>query len=234
MADLIVVVPSRGRPESVRELAEAFDATCTADTEIVVVIDGDDPSRDAYAEFQQKPRPPRVRCVLTQATGNMVTALNVGAHYAAQSAVAVGFMGDDHRPRTHGWDSAYVEALWDLGPGIVYGDDMLQGKKLPTQCAMTADIVRALGYMSPPSLTHMYVDNFWLSLGQFADCIRYLPDVVVEHRHPVAGKAQWDDGYLRVNDPGMFAKDEAAFAEYCRTTLVSDVEKVQALRTAHV
>lgn len=234
MADLIVVVPSRGRPESVRELAEAFEATCTGDTEIVVVIDADDPSQDAYCAFQQEPQPPRIRGVLTQDTGTMVTALNLGAFYAAQAAVAVGFMGDDHRPRTKGWDVAYVEALWEMGPGIVYGDDLLQGRRLPTQCAITADIVQALGYMSPPSLTHMYVDNFWLALGEQAQCIRYLPDVVVEHRHPVAGKAQWDEGYKRVNDPGMFAKDERAFAEYCRTGLLGDVQKVKTLRGAHV
>jgi hypothetical protein len=90
-------------------------------------------------------------------------------------------MGDDHFPRTHGWDQAYLDALRELGTGIVYGNDLLQGHRLPTQCAMTADIVRRWGYMALPTLRHMYVDNFWRDLGNAADCLRYLPEVVVEH-----------------------------------------------------
>jgi hypothetical protein len=241
MADLIVVVPSRGRPESVRELAEAFDTTCAGNTELVLAVDDNDPTWVAYSEaVLNLAGASKTRVSLCQVIepASMVRALNATALVVASVCdsmpYAVGFMGDDHRPRSHGWDSAYLEALWDLGTGIVYGDDLLQGRKLPTQCAMTVDIVRTLGYMSPPSLTHMYVDNFWLALGEQAQCIKYLPDVVVEHRHPVAGKAQWDEGYKRVNDASMFAKDEAAFSEYCRTNLLGDVEKVRALRSAHV
>ena len=43
MADLVVVVPSRGRPARARALVEAFEATCTADTELVFAVDEDDP-----------------------------------------------------------------------------------------------------------------------------------------------------------------------------------------------
>jgi hypothetical protein len=53
--------------------------------------------------------------------------------------------------------------------------------------------------------------------------------VVVEHRHPVAGKNQWDEGYQRVNNPDMYAKDEAAFRDYFVGGLVGDVMKVRAL-----
>jgi hypothetical protein len=231
MSDLDVIVPSRGRPAAIRELIHQFQETCTADTEMFVAVDMDDPELERYAEVVL---PAERTFLVQQPSGTMVTALNVGACAAANAGSAVGFMGDDHRPRTLGWDRAYVDALRDLGTGIVYGDDLLQGRRLPTQCAMTADIVRELGYMSPPELTHMYVDNFWLALGEQAQCIRYLPQVVVEHLHPVNGKAQWDEGYKRVNDPSVFHKDATVFHEYCRTTLAGDVAKVRALRAAHV
>lgn len=234
MADLLVIVPSRGRPEAVREMAEAFRETCLANTRIRVVVDDNDPCAAQYREVSLEGRGADVS---VRPSRSMVEALNLQAVASVNPGLGnhvIGFMGDDHRPRTVGWDLAYLEALGGLGTGIVYGDDMLQGRRLPTQCAMTADIVQTLGYMAPPTLTHMYVDNFWLSLGEQAQCIRYLPDVVVEHRHPTAGKAQWDDGYLRVNHPGMYAKDETAFSEYCHTQLLGDVQKVQALRAAHV
>ena len=147
---------------------------------------------------------------------------------------AIGFMGDDHRPRTVGWDTAYLEALRELGSGIVYGNDLLQGERIPTQVAMTTDIVRELGFMAPPVLKHLYVDNFWRDLGTAAGCLRYLSNVVVEHMHPIAGKAPWDDGYARVNAPTMYSGDANAYAKWAAMDLAAAVEKVRALRAAHV
>lgn len=246
MTDLVVIVPSRGRPQAARELAEAFEATCTADTELVFAVDDNDATLGQYTDLTAVPHGlgdgltvrsyPRLSVGIVQDPRNMVYALNQVADFLTippeDGPFATGFMGDDHRPRTNGWDQAYLDALRELGTGIVYGDDLLQHRNLPTQCAMTSDVVRALGFMAPPNLTHLYVDNFWLELGNRAECIRYLPDVVVEHRHPVAGKAQWDEGYLRVNNTEMYAKDEAAFREYYADGLARDVEKVRALRSS--
>jgi hypothetical protein len=228
MTDLIVVVPSRDRPAAVAELAEAFSDTCIADTQIVRALDRDSPQRHHY--MQSMSGNTRVTAIIEQDSGTMVSALNHAAGYAARQAYAVGFMGDDHRPRTHGWDKAYLDALRELGTGIVYGNDLLQGENLPTQVAMTADIIKALGYMAPPNLTHMFVDNFWRDLGRHAGCLRYLPDVIVEHLHPVAGKAEWDEGYRRVNAPGVYAVDGNAYADYQRTRMWTDVHAVRALR----
>lgn len=228
MTDLVVVVPSRGRPAAARELAAAFTETCTADTKLVFSLDADDPTVSDYP----KPRTVAHNRSMVEAL-NKAAEFQVGGDLPGGRPFAIGFMGDDHRPRTHGWDTAYLEALRELGTGIVYGNDLLQGERIPTQCAMTADIVRALGYMAPPALTHMYVDNAWLALGRTAQCIRYLPDVVVEHLHPVAGKAEWDEGYRRVNDPGMYAKDEAAFRGYLEGGIVTDGQKVWDLRSVH-
>lgn len=230
MTDLLVVVPSRGRPEAAAALARAFADTCTADTKLVFAVDADDPRRGDYA--------PLIRNGFVDlaigASATMVEALNraavAGTAPTAEAPFGIGFLGDDHCPRTHGWDQRYLDALRELGTGMVYGDDLLQGENLPTQVAMTSDIVRALGYMAPAELRHMYVDNFWLTLGRAAECIRYLPEVVVEHRHPLAGKAQWDEGYKRVNDHAVYRADEQAFAEYVRTRLAADAAKVRALR----
>jgi hypothetical protein len=92
--------------------------------------------------------------------------------------------------------------------------------------------VRELGYMAPPELVHMYVDNWWLALGRGARCIRYAPDVVVEHLHPAAGKAEWDDGHKRVNAPEMYRRDEQTFAQLTATMLPDAVARVAALRAA--
>lgn len=232
MTDLVVVVPSRGRPEAAVALARAFADTCTADTALVFALDEDDPTIGDYRSSGALEADSPTWLHIGPPKSNMVKALNRAAVDGLPNAdpFAIAFLGDDHCPRTFGWDQAYLDALKDLGTGMVYGNDLLQGENLPTQVAMTSDIVRALGYMAPPSLRHMYVDNFWLTLGRAAECIRYLPDVVVEHRHPLAGKSQWDAGYARVNSRAVYSADEQAFAEYVRTQLGEDVAKVRALR----
>jgi len=240
MPDLAVIVPSRGRPDAAADLAETFAATCTADTVLVFAVDADDPDHSAY-ETVIKAAQDRgqtvgwLTCGDGTTRGTMVIALNGAAQWLvkpqnANPPFAVGFLGDDHRPRTVGWDAAYVAALRELGTGIVYGDDLLQGERLPTQCAMTADIIRTLGFMAPTGLRHMYVDNFWLDLGRAASCVRYLPDVVVEHMHPVAGKAEWTEGHQRVNDQAVYTADAAAYDAYRRNAFTADVARVGALR----
>jgi hypothetical protein len=230
MPDLVVIVPTRGRPAAAREFITAFAETRTI-AHLRLAVDFDDPAKPEYEAVTGQPF--LENRVLEGQPSSMVKALNavaIGLANQEDPPFAIGFMGDDHRPRTKGWDQAYIDALRELGTGIVYGNDLLQGENLPTQVAMTSDIVRALGYMVPPTLTHLFVDNFWRDLGLGADCLRYLPDVVVEHLHPVAGKAEWDEGHRRVNAPAMYSADRAAYMRYTVEQFHADVAKVEALR----
>jgi len=238
MPDLVVIIPTRGRPGAIPELIESFLETCGEDTSIIFAVDDDDPLLDDYGtavreslyiggtdpdgwrtwERRDKTINAGV-CVIDNPT-NMVGALNRTAAYVLNPEIlvnfgvkAIAFMGDDHRPRTAGWDTAYLEAL-GAKPGFVYGNDLHQGRRIPTQVAISVSVVRALGHMAPDVLTHLYVDDYWKNLGTSAGCLTYLPEIVVEHCHPAAGKAGWDPGYVRVNDPGMYARDEKAIQDY--------------------
>lgn len=226
MADLVVVVPTRGRPGNARLLAQAFTDTCTAGTRLVFAADGDDPTLGEYVEATGSGRAELLVCGPWQP---MVSKLNQAVAQVIDDGgapFAVAFMGDDHRPRTHGWDVAMLAALRDLGTGVVYGDDLLQHERLCTAWAMTSDIVRALGRMVPAPVDHMYCDNAVLALAKLAGCLRYLPEVVIEHLHPLAGKAEWDPGYARVNRPEQYHADEAAYRRWLADGLAADVAAV--------
>lgn len=254
---LTVLVPSFGRPHAVAELTRAFRETCTVTdskkytTRLVFVVDSVDPCLSGYqaamhaiptvpADFDWQtwghkggPLIPVQPQIYESGTTGMNASLNEAAHYFTQAVddrpFAIGFMGDDHLPRTPGWDLHYLATLATLGTGIVYGNDLLQGQNLPTQVAITSDIIRRIGYMAPPDLKHLYMDNYWKDLGEGAGCIRYLPDVIVEHLHPVAGKAAWDDNYARVN--AHDAHDSAAYAELrAKGWLRHDINLVRHLR----
>lgn len=238
MSDLFVIVPTRGRPESARRLVDAWDATGAFDdgATLCFAVDADDPSLDEYwTALGIKPDAAlddSIRYYQIPTWQPMVHKLDSAARIYAEfhQPFALGFAGDDHLPRTRGWAARYLEALRELGTGTVYGNDLLQGERLCTQWAMTSDIVRALGRMVPAPVEHMACDNSVMDLGRLASCLRYLPDVVIEHMHPLAGKAEWDTGYARVNRAEQYQKDLAVYADWQRSGMAEDVAKVREIR----
>lgn len=228
MRDLLVIVPSRGRPGRLRAMIDACLSLAEADTDIAVGIDDDDPAAGEYEEFLRAFPPGYLfytkaeRRTLGMWT-NRIAAANVDQYRAFAS------LGDDHLPRTEGWDGLLLEALDNLndtGTGIAYGNDLHQGEMLPTAPVISSDIVDALGWMCEPSLAHMYLDNVWRDLGRAAGCLAYVPGVVIEHCHPDAGKAVADGTYA-----GSRAGEEAdrqAYERWRRERMGIDVTKVRA------
>lgn len=227
MHDLTVLVPSRLRPKNAVQLYEAFGDTCTADTKLIIIVDQDDPSLSTYYRLLNGIG--QVTAVSPGRRG-MVAALQSGYQiHGDQLGFAVGFLGDDHRPRTVGWDTAYLDTLRELGTGLVYGDDLFQHEAIPTQIAMTTDIPKTLGYICPPEFDHLCVDVVWNDWGKAIQRIRYLPGVVVEHVHYLAGKVGKDATYAEVNSSAMSAHDSAAYQEYISGNFKTDVAKLQKL-----
>jgi hypothetical protein len=226
MSDLLVIVPSRGRPHNIADLYVAWSETTHRDASLLVAVDDDDPQLPEYQRVCslagiELTVGPRLRLTGT---------LNKVATERAAHHRAVAFMGDDHRPRTIGWDSDLVGALDTLDTGIVYGNDLLQGEKMATAVAMTSDIVAALGYMAPPQMVHLCLDLVWVEWGKAIDRLAYLPDTVIEHMHPAVGKAQSDRGYEEANSPEQTASDHAAYQAYRHgPAFEADVEKLRAL-----
>lgn len=233
-AEFAVLVPTRCRPHAVQPLAEAFAATCTAATWLCFCVDGDpDPAYHRAVLHAQTVTYPRI-LINRGPRRRLVGTLN---HYATLIATgdnppaAIGYLGDDHRPDTYAWDTYFLAALAEHGPGIVYGDDGIQHENLPTACAISTPIIAALGHMAPPALTHMYCDTYWRDLGRGAGCLTYLPEVRITHQHPSAGHTPWDDSYRESNSTQSYGRDEWVYRQYVeRGALAADVEKVSVQR----
>lgn len=212
--DLTIFIPTRGRPAQMVDCASNFDQTKTGNTKVVFIVDEDD--RDLL-RYKAKNADRWEIFVAPTTRRGMVGALNSAfTHYRDSGLLgfAVGFQGDDHRPRTVGWDTRYLSVLQDLGTGLVYGNDLYQGPTMPTQIAFTTDIALAVGYMSPPELDHLCVDVVWREWGKAINAITYLDDVIVEHMHPLAGKAKNDKEYKAVNSNLMAKHDGDAYNGY--------------------
>lgn len=221
-----LIVPSRGRPQACVQLAAAFRETIKGHTTTLeFALDNDDP---LLGEYQLQLGEigeiwsvgPRVR---------MGPTLNREANIAVRCGWSIiGFMGDDHRPRTSGWDLRVEQELGSLDStlGVAYGDDLVHGQNLPTAAFVSATLIYRLGYMAPPELLHMYLDNFWKLLGE-ATSLHYMSDVVFEHLHPIAGKAQWSDQYAEVN--ALMEPDRERYERYLQTEWLQARQRATAL-----
>jgi len=215
---ILTIVPSRGRPEAVNELIEEFNAT-TAISNLVIAVDDDDSSEYIVPDKVILEVNPRMK---------MNGTLNFIANKYCEDYDYLVFMGDDHRPRTQDWDLLLADSIKDIKHGIAYGNDLLQGENLPTAVMQDARITRTLGYFSPPKQRHLFLDNFWKDLGTELGTLRYVPEVVLEHLHPFAGKSEWDERYVEVNDKQMYIYDQMMYQEYRITRWQDDLAKLRA------
>src|SRR5665213_3931433 len=98
--DLLVVVPSRGRPGNIARLAEAMERTCQGDTTLLVGLDGDDPMLPGYLELGF----PEVQFEIADGLHFVVPWINRLAVPRADQYRFIGTIGDDNLPQTDGWD----------------------------------------------------------------------------------------------------------------------------------
>ena len=223
--DLLIIVPSRGRPKNIARLLDSLRETSKLRTHLHVCVDDDDPALPDYERVMNHAG--REDDVLERGPRKGLGAWTneVAIRRAYQYPYLASF-GDDHVPQTPGWDYFLIRAIEDLGgTGFSYPWD---GADIPQAVVVSSDIVRKLGWMCEPSLNHWYVDNVWLDLGLGADCIRHCRVVSVDHVHPGAGKAPVDKTYTEASP--RLASDREAYYCWYRERMTTDVAKITALR----
>jgi hypothetical protein len=137
--------------------------------------------------------------------------------------------GDDHRPRTQGWDTKVKEAFVGMGSGLVYSKDGIHDEALPTAPFWSSDIIRELGFYFPTRQAHLYADDFWKAFGHALGRVTYLPNVLIEHCHHMVGKSERDEIYDS-NDL-HYPADEAAWEAYKLDGFDRDVARIKAILT---
>lgn len=225
MRSIGVICPTRGRPAAAREVKAAYEGTSELlHTELFFVVDQDDETLPEYKRMENS----RVHVMSPTHAGGMGNALNAASRILVDHYDILGFIGDDHRFRTKQWDLDFSVHSEDHGPFMGYGNDLFQGQNLPTQIFISSEIVKKLDYFSPPDLRHLYIDNAWSDLGESAGCLYYFPRIIIEHLHPLAGKQEWDEGYLRVNSVESYNADRARYMAWREDgRFRADVEKIK-------
>jgi hypothetical protein len=205
----------------------------TADTTFLIGADLDDPAAAEYASI----RDPAAGIIVQfgprrglAAWTNFLAGSCFTPPLATQRFRALASLGDDHVPRTEGWDSLLLAALDAMGgTGIAYPDDKRRSD-IPEAAVISADIVRSLGWMCEPTLNHFYVDNVWADIARGAGCLAYVPGVVIEHVHYLTRPqlATRDATYAEAEAGG--ARDQQAYEHWRSARMAADIATVRALR----
>jgi hypothetical protein len=233
IADLAVIVPSRGRPEQLARLIAAVHATARGRTHVLAGVDQDDPRLKDYIELRRGPSRLRQGDYIhtSDQRRNLVEWTNCLERRERGNYRFLASLGDDMVPKTIGWDVKLMAAIDGEfgGTGIAYPWTATRDD-IPEAYVISADLPVALGWMMLPSLQHFWNDNVWADLGHGAGCIRQLRGVVVEHLNVGLGRAEVDQ---TARDNGArIAPDQAAYQAWCRDPggRAADILKVKELK----
>lgn len=196
--EIVVLCPTRENPKGAREMVASFyDTIERIDTEVILVVDDNDPAKAEYlsipAEFKDRRvtqgiktlRPSLVQVMVVEG-GSLTKATNEAVVRVWDGDVILGHVGDDHVFITPGWDTAIRDVLL-AEPGVAYARD-----GMPTfwasQWFTNAIIPRTLGWLALPGTKHLAIDDAFMDIGAGIGRLTLLPDVLIEHRNPVTGK----------------------------------------------
>jgi GDP-L-fucose synthase len=204
MKKIAILIPTRDRNNKIERLHEYWIENTNNDIETDCIIILDDDNEETYTRLSNF----KYEIVKSNSIRGMTYPLNYVANKYADIYEYVGFWGDDHCPKTKDWNIKMYEVLNRNKPySMVYGNDLLQFEKLPTEIIMDSLFIKTFGFMVDPSLIHLFVDNYWLYIGNYIQNIHYLPDVIIEHEHYSANKSVKDEMYITVNSDELWNVD---------------------------
>lgn len=232
MVATAVMIPTRGRPDNIRDMFKVWEATVRSPqtTTMLLQCDFDDPALAGYQalfEELQNRFVPFKWMATVRTRSRLGGALNQLASQWQRQYDVLGFMGDDHRPRTEGWDQIVDSHFMDTVNGVMYGNDLFQGPNLPTAVFMDSRITRTLGWFVLPGQIHLFMDNLWKRIGEELGTLHYEPRMIIEHMHPQAKKSEWDQTYIEANDGGVWAADQKLYDAWVATDMVADIQKIR-------
>src|SRR5271166_5200043 len=151
--DLLVITPTRGRPHNIARLIKAMRETCKMKTHLVIGVDDDDPELPGYEKLHEQYGGESFTMLTGPRKGLTEWTNDIAVIYVDEYPFLAS-LGDDHVPRTPGWDKALIRAIFNMGgTGFSYPWDYTR-EDIPEAVVMSSGIVKALGWMAMPDLSH--------------------------------------------------------------------------------
>lgn len=221
---ITILCPTRQRNLKAQGLALSFLETDHSDAKLVFGIDADcvgdyDLIQHPHIEYLSIPR--------GEVTG-AVRPVNIMAGIYQEQSPYLGVLGDDAWIISKNWQTRLLEEF-KRGFGIVYCEDNCQ-PWLAGHVFVDSRIPKRLGHLLWPGFWHLCADNVLKDIGAAAG-LKYMTDVVIEHRHYFQDASRMDEVYAKVNSDKTREHDNDAYRVYLErhfrneARLVSEVMK---------
>lgn len=180
-----ILCPTRNRPENIKRLFNSAVSTADEGIEFVFYIDEDDTKSESVLDNLPVKSIKGKRIVLSQMW-------NECADMASGDIMM--HAGDDLVFKTTGWDTLVKEVFKQFPDGIafVYGRDGYSPDDFGTHGFLHKNWVTATGYFVPPYFSSDYNDTWLNDVAKRIGRHVFLPDLLIEHMHPICGKGEWD------------------------------------------
>lgn len=207
------IVPSRRRIHRLRQMFEAMKKAETSTPGIVIVQSKDYLENiKGYSDLETDYMPKDWRFYISESEGMGNKLRELWGTY--RDLPWANIMGDDNRPITKEWDKRLIDRL-DGTNFVSCNDNWHTGGKNDLPCGATffsGGWMRAVGYLYPPGLQHLFIDNVWKDIGLATDSWEIDESVIVEHDHASKNVFLQDDTFKK--SESYFAQDRQRFIDW--------------------
>ncbi len=224
-----IFLPTLNRPKLFKQFLKAYRDT-ESTTPIWAVIDKTDPSKDEYLKIEL---PEGSRFILTDGITMGDKALELWPQIEALDYLFI--LNDDHVPKTPKWDHRVISAINGVNV-VATNDNWVAPQRLAGAICFSGGFLRALGWLFPPGLKHLFSDDVWGLICTKAGCAQILMDVIVEHNHVYKNQGLKDSTSEKINGPlglvngqgqgGFWPEDKKVFEAWMKNDAEKDIQKV--------
>jgi hypothetical protein len=141
----------------------------------------------------------------------------------------VGLLADDLIPATSTWDKALIARLH--GWNFVSSNDGWQAPhRMHGAVVFSGDLLRAVGWLFPPKLRHVFHDDIWEGIGRDTGCWHQAMDVMVKHLHESLSGIK---GPTVDPQSELWKHDQAVFTDWIKSDSLRAVEAVRELQARY-
>lgn len=216
---IAVMCPTKHRLQNAIRLKESYELTSNSKySDLYFIIDDNDVH--TYNSLNAN------KIIVPTGRRGVVDPMNQAYSKIKDNYSCIFFMGDDHVFITESWDFLFLFHIKNMNNvGVIYPNDLHQGKNLASSFLATTNIIDVLGEVFNSNFNHMWTDNYWMSIGSGLDKLKYCEDIIVEHLHPGAKKSKMDENYLAVTQSTQ--SDSDAWCSWLTYGLQPSIEKIK-------
>lgn len=177
---------SKGRPQAIRRVVDTY--AWGGESKVLLTLYDKDEKID---EYLNQTWPDNFTIELVDVLGNGPTYNEILRRFPNERCY--GFLADDAVLRVPGMLKTLEDAAGNWN--VAYANDQHHGEAICTMPCLGGDLVRAVGYLSPKWIVHAAIDCAWHEIGARLGCLKYFPELIYDHLHPLFGTAEMDKTY---------------------------------------